>query len=165
LAKGLFNAFNDAGADTQRADTLLDELRQLRTAHPDDPAVRERLASGLNNAIADAGTDTQRADTLLDELLSLARNDRGHEAVQGVALRGCAAAFLRAAQHGEYRADIVLTAAGLVPGVPREEETARVAMMLVRAVGAAVEEAPDAQKPALTDAGNQLLAAVLARFS
>ncbi|GMU36195.1 MAG: hypothetical protein AMXMBFR22_03860 [Phycisphaerae bacterium] len=165
LAKGLFNAFNDAGADRQRADTLLDELRQLRTAHPDDPAVRERLASGLNNAIADAGTDTQRADTLLDELLSLARNDRGHEAVQGVALRGCAAAFLRAAQHGEYRADIVLTAAGLVPGVPREEETARVAMMLVRAVGAAVEEAPDAQKPALTDAGNQLLAAVLARFS
>ncbi|WP_184796963.1 hypothetical protein, partial [Nitrospirillum iridis] len=72
LAKGLFNAFNNAGADVLRADKLLDELRTLASEWQQDVAVRERLAKGLVNAVNNAGADTRRADALLHELRTLA---------------------------------------------------------------------------------------------
>ncbi|WP_044559246.1 hypothetical protein, partial [Azospirillum sp. B4] len=72
LAMGLFNAFNNAGTDTQRANALLQELRTLASDWPQDTAVREQLAKGLFNAFNDADSDTQRANALLQELRTLA---------------------------------------------------------------------------------------------
>ncbi len=76
LAMGLFNTLNHAKAedDLARRDALLDELRALAGAYPDDPAVRERLAMGLFNTLnhAKAEDDLARRDALLDELRALA---------------------------------------------------------------------------------------------
>ncbi len=49
LAKGLFNTLDHATQedDRGRRDALLDELRALARAHPDDAAVRDALARGL----------------------------------------------------------------------------------------------------------------------
>ncbi|MGB8770566.1 MAG: hypothetical protein WCC92_13175 [Candidatus Korobacteraceae bacterium] len=56
MAKGLYNTLNDAkqeGALKQR-DALLEELRQLARAYPEDAAVREGLAMGLLNTLVHA---------------------------------------------------------------------------------------------------------------
>jgi hypothetical protein len=48
-------------------------LRELSTAHPDEPVVRERLAGGLLNALNDVTVenDPVRHDALLSELREL----------------------------------------------------------------------------------------------
>ena len=74
---GLVNTRDDAKAedDLTRRDGLLDELRGLARAFPDDAAVREELAGGLFNTLTDAKAedDLARRDALLDELRALAR--------------------------------------------------------------------------------------------
>jgi hypothetical protein len=76
LAGGLFNTLVDATAkdDLTRRDALLDELRTLTHAYPDDAAVREPLSRGLFNTLVDATAkdDLTRRDALLDELRALA---------------------------------------------------------------------------------------------
>jgi len=71
----LFNSLIHAKAEEElpRRDALLDELRALQRAHPEDPAVRERLAKGLFNTLVDAKAeeDLPRRDALLDELRAL----------------------------------------------------------------------------------------------
>jgi hypothetical protein len=56
------------------ADALLEELRALAGAHPQDAAVREPLAMGLRNTVIDAKAedDLARRDALLEELRALA---------------------------------------------------------------------------------------------
>ena len=70
------NTLNHATAedDLTRRDALLDELRALATAHPEEAAVRQQLAGGLLNALNDAKAedDLARRDALLEELNSLA---------------------------------------------------------------------------------------------
>ena len=67
LSAVLYNALNHAKAegDTARRDTLLQDLRDLATAWPDDPAVRHHMAMGLFNTLnhAKAEGDTARRDT------------------------------------------------------------------------------------------------------
>jgi hypothetical protein len=76
-AKGLFNSLYDAGeeGDRQRCEGLLEELRALSRAWPEDGAVRERLAMGLFNSLNDARKegDPQRCEELLQELRALSR--------------------------------------------------------------------------------------------
>jgi hypothetical protein len=76
LAMGLFNTLVGAKAeeDLPRRDALLEELRALATAYPEDAAVREPLAKGLFNTLNDAKAeeDLPRRDALLEELRALA---------------------------------------------------------------------------------------------
>ena len=77
LAMGLFNTLSYAKSedDLARRDALLEELRELAKAHPEDPAVREQLAKGLFNTLNDAKSedDLARRDALLEELRELAK--------------------------------------------------------------------------------------------
>jgi hypothetical protein len=61
LANGLFITRNDAKAedDLARRDALLEELRGLAGAHPEDAAVREQLAKGLARTMLDAVDEGQ----------------------------------------------------------------------------------------------------------
>jgi hypothetical protein len=54
--------------------TLLDDLRSLAGAHPDDAIVREWLATGLYNTLSEAEIPDELAlrNALLDELRTLA---------------------------------------------------------------------------------------------
>lgn len=86
FAAGLFNALMDAkieGALVQR-DTLLDNLRTLAQAYPNDAAVREILANGLSNTLLDARAEGALAwrDRLLEELRTLARTYPYDDAVR-----------------------------------------------------------------------------------
>ena len=76
LAVGLYNTLNHAKEETRldRRDALLEELRALASAWPDDAAVREQLAMGLFNTLNDAKEETRldRRDALLEELRALA---------------------------------------------------------------------------------------------
>ena len=56
LAAGLYNTLIDAKyeQDLARRDGLLEELRALAHAHPEDAAVREQLAKGLAKTMLDA---------------------------------------------------------------------------------------------------------------
>jgi hypothetical protein len=76
FAIAAFNTLNDAKAEGNlaRRDALLDELRALAAAHPEDAAVCELLARGLYNTLSDAKAkgDLARRDALLDELRALA---------------------------------------------------------------------------------------------
>ncbi len=67
VGMGLFHAFHDAEGD--EATALLNELRTLEKAHPEDAAVRQPLAMGLVNALHDAEGD--EATALLEELRTL----------------------------------------------------------------------------------------------
>jgi hypothetical protein len=60
LARGLFNTLNHAKAedDLARRDTLLNEVRTLAHAYPDDAAVRARLARGLFSTLNQFPTST-----------------------------------------------------------------------------------------------------------
>ena len=93
LALGLVNAIAHSGADTGRADGLLQELRGLRGAHPDDAAVREQLATGLFNAFNNSGADTGRADGLLTELRGLRADHPDDPAVRENLAKGLVNAF------------------------------------------------------------------------
>ena len=77
LATALRNAVIDAKTEGHlaRRDALLDELRALARAYPDDVAMREQLARGLLNTLnhTKAEGDLARRDALLDELRALAR--------------------------------------------------------------------------------------------
>ncbi len=77
MAMGLFNTLIDAKEEEElaRRDTLLDELRALAEAWPEDAAVREKLAMGLVNtlSVSKDEQDLARRDTLLDELRALAK--------------------------------------------------------------------------------------------
>ena len=77
LAMGLYNTLFDAKQEEalERRDALLEELRQLARAYPDDAAVREQLAKGLYNTLNDAKQEEalERRDALLEELRQLAR--------------------------------------------------------------------------------------------
>jgi hypothetical protein len=75
LAMGLVNTRNyaESAGDTRR-DAMLDQLRGLAQAYPDQPAVIQSLAKSLfntRNAAQEEG-DTARRDALLDELRRLA---------------------------------------------------------------------------------------------
>jgi hypothetical protein len=61
--------------DLARRDDLLEELRALAVAHPEDVAVRERLAMGLAKTMLDAADEglSGRGEELLEELKSLAQ--------------------------------------------------------------------------------------------
>ena len=76
LAIGLFNTLFDAKQEgaLERCDALLEELRQLARAYPQDAAVRESLARGLNNTLVHAKQEEalERRDAL-EELRQLAR--------------------------------------------------------------------------------------------
>ncbi len=93
LAKGLFNTLNHAKAedDLARRDALLDELRALAGAYPDDAAVRELLAMGLFATLNDAKAedDLARRDALLDELRALAGAYPDDAAVREQLARAC----------------------------------------------------------------------------
>ena len=82
----LRNALIDAKTDGHlaRRDALLDELRALARAYPDDVAMREQLASGLLNTLnhTKAEGDLTRPDALLDELRALARTRPNDAAVR-----------------------------------------------------------------------------------
>ncbi|MCX6986059.1 MAG: hypothetical protein NT118_15115, partial [Lentisphaerae bacterium] len=107
LAMGLFNAFNDARkeGDSKRSQSLLEELRALSHATPDDGPVRERLAKGLFNAFDDARKegDSERSQSLLEELLNFTANDGG-ELVEKTVQKGTlmyAIAMLKLMKAGE----------------------------------------------------------------
>jgi hypothetical protein len=76
-AERILNALADANAEGDRAwyEELLDNLRTLALAYPDDPVVRERLVTALFNTLtgANAEGDLARRDALLDELRALAQ--------------------------------------------------------------------------------------------
>jgi hypothetical protein len=86
LAVALYDALHLATEedDLARRDALLDELRALARAYPNDAAVRERLAMGLFNTLiyAKAEDDLTRRDALLDELRALARPYPDYAAVR-----------------------------------------------------------------------------------
>ena len=92
LAMGLFNTLNHAKEknDLGRRDELLEELRGLAEAHPDEAAVRERLAGGLFNTLNDAKeeNDLGRRDELLGELRGLAEAHPEDAAVREPLARG-----------------------------------------------------------------------------
>jgi hypothetical protein len=97
LAKGLFNAFNDASDANavEQARALLEELRQLSAAHADDAAVREKLAMVLVNASAAAGDvgDLAQSNALLEELRGLNANHPDDVAVREELAKGLFNAF------------------------------------------------------------------------
>jgi hypothetical protein len=76
LAMGLLNTLIDAKAEGHltRRDALLEELRALAGAQPEDTAIREPLARGVLSALSPAKTedDRKRRDALLEELRALA---------------------------------------------------------------------------------------------
>ena len=80
------NALIDAKTESHlaRRDALLDELRALARAYPDDVAMREQLASGLLNTLnhTKVDDDLARPDALLDELRALARTRPNDAAVR-----------------------------------------------------------------------------------
>ena len=105
LAMGLVNAVNKARSDTERANALLVELRELANTHS-EAAMRDALGKGLVNAVSNAGSDTQRADSLLVELRQLA--DQHKEAADREPLaKGLFSAFNNARTDTE-RADRLL---------------------------------------------------------
>ena len=71
LANALVNAVVYAGAGAAGL-ALVDELRALQRAWPEDGAVRERLAKALFNAFNDAGAGAAGL-ALVDELRALQR--------------------------------------------------------------------------------------------
>jgi len=86
LATALRNALIDAKTEghVARRDALLDELRALARAYPDDAVGRERLAKGLHNIQVNTKVegDLARPDALLDELRALARTRPNDAAVR-----------------------------------------------------------------------------------
>ena len=86
LATALRNALIDAKTEGHlaRRDALLDELRALARAYPDDVAMREQLARGLLNTLnhTKAEGDLARRDALLGELRALARTRPNDAAVR-----------------------------------------------------------------------------------
>ena len=72
LARGLFTTLNHAKEEGafERRDRLLEELRNLAAAWPDDAAVREGLAKGLLSTFVDAESD-ERKERLWAELSEL----------------------------------------------------------------------------------------------
>ncbi|MGH7121060.1 MAG: hypothetical protein ACREFP_19075 [Acetobacteraceae bacterium] len=88
LASVLYNTLNDAKAEErlERRDALLEELRALARAWPDDAAVRERLAKGLGFAslwCAELG-DAAAQDLLVSELEALAQRWLQDETVRAI---------------------------------------------------------------------------------
>jgi hypothetical protein len=84
----LFNAMCGAREeeDLARCDSLLEELRALGQAHPEDAAVRGPLAAGLYNAalyLASKRKDLARCDSLLEELRELGQAHPEDAAVRG----------------------------------------------------------------------------------
>ena len=77
LVLGLVIAVKNAKAenDLARRDALMEELRQLHRAYPEDAAVREQLAKGLVNTQVDAKAenDLARRDALMEDLRQLHR--------------------------------------------------------------------------------------------
>jgi flagellin-specific chaperone FliS len=59
--------------DLERRDAVLEEMRRLQQAWPQDPAVRERLVRGLFDTIiaAKAENDLEHRDALLEEMRRL----------------------------------------------------------------------------------------------
>ena len=94
-----------AGRQGDRAcgDALLDDLRKLCARHPDDAAVRERLAVALVNAAGQASLERDRIcrDALLNELRRLcARHPR-----EATVRERLAAALVNAARHASEERD------------------------------------------------------------
>ncbi|MFO1127328.1 MAG: hypothetical protein U1E66_02635 [Rhodospirillales bacterium] len=92
VAMGLFNTLNHAKdeSDLDRRDDLLNELRRLAQAYPDDDAVREKLAMGLLNTLyyAKDENDLGRRDDLLDDLRRLAQAYPDDDAVRKQLAKG-----------------------------------------------------------------------------
>ena len=86
LATALRNALIDAKTEGHlaRRDALLDELRALARAYPDDAVGRERLAKGLHTTYRSTPRwrTIARPDALLDELRALARTRPNDAAVR-----------------------------------------------------------------------------------
>jgi hypothetical protein len=75
LARGLFNTLWEAKEENnlRRRDDLLEELRELHKAWPDDAAVRDHLAGGLMRAFnhAKEKNELERQEVLIEELRNL----------------------------------------------------------------------------------------------
>ncbi|MBW7862682.1 MAG: hypothetical protein H3C33_16505 [Rhodocyclaceae bacterium] len=121
------------------------------------------MAKGLTNAIAHAGSDAARADGLLDELLRWAANHLQDGKAQLIAFHGCVAAFAAGLEHGLVRVHAVQSAAGLVPGLPRDDEARRLARMLLELVLKCLDRGAGPAQAAL-DAAGQVLCACKAHF-
>lgn len=87
-AKELFSSLYDAGeeGDRQRCEGLLEELRILSRAWPEDGTVREQLAQGLFSLLYDVVEegDRKRCEGLLEELLELDDSSSGEVIGQAV---------------------------------------------------------------------------------
>jgi len=90
-----------------RYDQILDLLRALSVAHPEDAAVRENLTMGLNNAIFHSEVDFRRADGLLGELRRLAEDHPEDDTVRKLLAKGLFDAFNNS-DSGSPRADGLL---------------------------------------------------------
>jgi len=86
LAIGLFNALGVARREgaAELHDAILEQLRQLAHAYPQDACVRSELAKGLFNArsVSQQRGASERRDSLLNELRDLARAHPGDSAVR-----------------------------------------------------------------------------------
>ena len=80
LAMGLWSTLIDRQESLERAEALLEELRQLARAYLQDAAVRGYLAGGLSEMVrgalwfGDSGRDPKQEEDWLDELRQLANN-------------------------------------------------------------------------------------------
>jgi hypothetical protein len=113
LAGAIGNALVDAWSDGDlaRRDSLLDELRQLALAYPDDANVRAQLAEGLLSTLfkATAEKDLVRREVLLDELRALARTYPDDTTVRDQLAQGLCSRLVDAEEEGDLaRCDALL---------------------------------------------------------
>lgn len=162
-ALGVF-AWTHAPLSGAELDELHAHARAFTPQEREDAAVREGLAKGLTNAIADAGTDSARADGLLAELLRLAPDHLQDGKVKLIAFRGCGGAFVAGLEHGLVRVHAVQSAAGLVPGLPRDDEAKQWARKLLDLVLECLDRGVGTAQADLDAAGQALWRAYKAHF-
>ncbi|MGZ9111621.1 MAG: hypothetical protein ACXW3X_11180 [Rhodoplanes sp.] len=127
MAVGLVNT-HAKEENANRRDALLDELRALARAHPDNAAVRENLAIGLFNAFhhAKAKNDLVRRDALHDELRELAEAHGEDAALREWLAKGLFNTLISATEEGDLgRRDALLQELRVLEAAHSEDATVR----------------------------------------
>ncbi len=166
VAMGLYNELKAAKDENHlaRRDTLLDGLRELARAHPDDRAVGESTARGLFDTLNDAKDENHlpRRDALLDELRELGRAHADDAAIREWLAKGLFNTLNHAKRENDLaRRDVLLDELLELPRARPDDAPVRkqAAMGLYNTLHHAKDENEPARRDELLDDLRELAAA------